>query len=49
MQTMMATYMDQSRKMVDQMHDQLKTQTLNMFSAIPVRGFANGEQKKQKQ
>ena len=49
MQTMMATYMDQSRKMVDQMHDQLKTQTLNMFSAVPVRGLANGEQKKPKQ
>ena len=48
MQTVMATYMDQSRKMVDQMHDQLKTQTLNMFSAIPFPGPANGEQKKSK-
>lgn len=32
MQAMMATYMEQSRKMVNQMQDQLKTQTLNMFS-----------------
>ena len=49
MQTMMATYMDQSRKMVHQMQDQMKTQTLSMFSAIPVPGLANGEQKKPKQ
>jgi polyhydroxyalkanoate synthesis repressor PhaR len=33
MQTMMATYMDQSKKMVHQMQDQLKNQSLTMFSA----------------
>jgi polyhydroxyalkanoate synthesis repressor PhaR len=33
MQTMMATYMDQSKKMVYQMQDQLKNQSINMFSA----------------
>ena len=33
MQTMMATYMDQSKKMVHQMQDQLKNQSLTIFSA----------------
>ena len=32
MQTMMATYMDQSKKMVHQMQDQLKNQSLSIFS-----------------
>jgi len=32
MQTMMATYMDQSKKMVHQMQDQLKNQSLTIFS-----------------
>ena len=32
MQTMMATYMDQSKKMIHQMQNQLKNQTLNMFA-----------------
>ena len=36
MQTMMATFMDQSKKMLDQMQDQLKNQTLNMFSGIQI-------------
>ncbi|MEI7431190.1 MAG: polyhydroxyalkanoate synthesis repressor PhaR [Betaproteobacteria bacterium] len=36
MQTMMATYMDQSKKMVHQMQDQLKNQSLSMFSASPM-------------
>jgi len=49
MQTVMATYLEQSRKMVDQMHDQLKTQTLNMFPGISLPGLASGEQKNQKQ
>ena len=49
MQTMMSTYMDQSKKMVHQMQDQLKTQTFNMFSGIPVPGFGTGDQKKPKQ
>lgn len=46
MQTMMATYMDESKKMVHQMQDQLKNQTLNMFSAFQVPGFAPGTEKK---
>ncbi len=36
MQTMMATFMDQSKKMLDQMQDQLKNQTINMFSGIQI-------------
>jgi polyhydroxyalkanoate synthesis repressor PhaR len=39
MQTMMATYMDQSKKMIHQMQDQLKNQTLSMFAG---GGFAGG-------
>ena len=49
MQAMMATYMEQSRKMVNQMQDQLKTQTLNMFSGGAVSGFGDIDQKKTKQ
>jgi polyhydroxyalkanoate synthesis repressor PhaR len=48
MQTMMATYMDESRKMVHQMQDQLKSQTLNMFSGIQMSGFENDASKKSK-
>jgi polyhydroxyalkanoate synthesis repressor PhaR len=39
MQTMMATYMEQSRKMLHQMQDQLKTQTRTLFTSIPLPGF----------
>ena len=46
MQTMMATYMDQSKKMVDQMQDQLKNQTLNMFSGFQMPGFTPEDSKK---
>lgn len=46
MQTMMSTYMDQSKKMVHQMQDQLKNQTLNIFSGIPIPGFAQPDAKK---
>jgi polyhydroxyalkanoate synthesis repressor PhaR len=46
MQTMMSTYMDQSKKMVHQMQDQLKSQTLNIFSGIPLPGFVLNEVKK---
>lgn len=49
MQTMMATYMEQSRKMVNQMQDQLKTQTLTMFPGISLPGLGNNDQKKPKQ
>ena len=43
MQTMMATYMDQSKKMVHKMQGQLKSQTLNIFSGIQLPGFATEE------
>jgi polyhydroxyalkanoate synthesis repressor PhaR len=49
MQTMMSTYMDQSKKMVHQMQDQLKSQTLNIFSGLPgmpLAGFAHSDAKK---
>ncbi|HRF03812.1 polyhydroxyalkanoate synthesis repressor PhaR [Accumulibacter sp.] len=39
MQTMMSTYMEQSRKMLHQMQDQLKTQTRTLFNGIPLAGF----------
>ena len=39
MQTMMSTYMEQSRKMLNQMQDQLKTQTRTLFTSIPLPGF----------
>jgi len=39
MQTMMTTYMEQSRKMLHQMQDQLKTQTRTLFNGIPLSGF----------
>lgn len=45
MQTMMATYMDQSKKMAHQMQDQLKNQTQNMFSGAKAPEFADGETK----
>ena len=47
MQTMMATYMEQSRKMLHQMQDQLKNQTRTLFTSIPLPGFpaeAGGKQ-----
>jgi polyhydroxyalkanoate synthesis repressor PhaR len=47
MQTMMSTYMDQSKKMVHQMKDQLKSQTLNLFSGIQVPGLAADDAQKQ--
>ncbi len=46
MQTMMATYMDQSRKMAHQMQDQLKNQTQSMFSGIQMPGFVATDAKK---
>ncbi|MBK9026455.1 MAG: polyhydroxyalkanoate synthesis repressor PhaR [Propionivibrio sp.] len=46
MQTMMSTYMDQSKKMVHQMKDQLKSQTLNLFSGIQVTGLAADDAQK---
>ena len=46
MQTMMSTYMDQSKKMVHQMKDQLKSQTLNLFSGIQVPGLGADDARK---
>jgi polyhydroxyalkanoate synthesis repressor PhaR len=46
MQTMLATFVDQSKKMVDQMQDQLKNQTLNMFSGIQSPDSAGAEETK---
>ena len=40
MQTMMATYMDQNKKMVNTMRDQLKSQSLNMISGLPMAGVS---------
>ena len=46
MQSMMTTYMDQSKKLVHTMQDQLKSQSLNMFSGFKVPGFAEEDKKK---
>ena len=46
MQTMMTTYMEQSRKMMQQMQDQLKNQTLNMFPGIKFPGVSGDTGKK---
>ena len=45
MQTMMSTYMDQSKKMVHQMQDQLQNQTRTMFTGLhaPVGGRGEAE------
>ena len=43
MQTMMSTYMDQSKKMVHKMQGQLKSHTLNIFSGIQLPGFVPEE------
>jgi polyhydroxyalkanoate synthesis regulator protein len=40
MQTMMASYMEQSQKMMQQMQSQLESQTRNMFT-----GFSFNEKK----
>jgi polyhydroxyalkanoate synthesis repressor PhaR len=49
MQTMMATYLEQSRKMANHMHDQIRMQTLSMFPGSSLAAAGNGEQKKPKQ
>jgi polyhydroxyalkanoate synthesis regulator protein len=36
MQSMMTTYMDQSKKMFQNMQDQLQSQTRNMFTGLVV-------------
>ncbi|HPP46829.1 MAG TPA: polyhydroxyalkanoate synthesis repressor PhaR [Accumulibacter sp.] len=40
MQTMMTTYMEQSRNMLHQMQDQLKSQARTLFNGIPLSGFS---------
>lgn len=35
MQSMMSTYMDQSKKMFQQMQDQIQSQTRNIFTSFP--------------
>ena len=35
MQSMMSAYMDQSKKMFQQMQDQIQSQTRNMFTGVP--------------
>lgn len=42
MQSLISTYMDQSRNMFMQMQEQLQSQTRNMFSGFPFPGFAPG-------
>lgn len=42
MQSLISTYMDQSRNMFMQMQEQLQNQTRNMFSGFPFPGLARG-------
>ena len=44
-QTMMTTYMEQSRNMLHQMQDQIKTQARSLFTAIPLPGFPSDSTK----
>jgi polyhydroxyalkanoate synthesis repressor PhaR len=43
MQSMMAAYMDQSRKMVEQLQQQMENQTRNMFSGFTVPGASEAK------
>ena len=45
MQSMMSAYMDQSKKMFQQMQDQLQSQTRNMFTAFPLAGVPEKAEK----
>ncbi len=45
MQSMMATYMDQSKKMFQQMQDQIQNQTRTMFTAFPYANPSEGGDK----
>jgi len=42
MQSLISTYMDQSRNMLMQMQEQLQNQTRSMFSGFPFPGFVPG-------
>ena len=46
MQKMMAGYVDQSQKMIRQMKDQMRSQTLNMFAGVKFPGMPDGAAKK---
>jgi len=45
MQSMMSAYMDQSKKMFQQMQDQLQNKTRNMFTAFPLTGIPDQAEK----
>lgn len=45
MQSLIGTYMDQSRNMFMQMQEQLQSQTRNMFTGFPFAGFPPAPQK----
>ena len=45
MQSMMAAYMEQSKKMFQQMQDQLQSQTRNMFTGFPLAGMVDKAEK----
>jgi polyhydroxyalkanoate synthesis repressor PhaR len=45
MQSMMSAYMDQSKKMFQQMQDQLQSQTRNMFTGFPLAGMPDKAEK----
>lgn len=42
MQSMMGTYMEQSKRMFTQMHEQIENQTRSMFSTFPFPGAPTG-------
>ena len=48
MQSMMSTYMDQSKKMFQQMQSQIENQTLNMFQNFQFPGFPGDPNKTDK-
>jgi polyhydroxyalkanoate synthesis regulator protein len=45
MQSMMSAYMDQSKKMFQQMQDQLQSKTRNMFTGFPLAGMPDKAEK----
>lgn len=46
MQTMMSSYVEQSKNMFQQMQEQLQSQTRNMFSGMQIPGFSPPPSKK---
>ncbi len=45
MQSLVSSYMDQSRSMLSQMQERLQNQTRNMFAGFPFPGMAPGSQR----